>query len=94
MENRERIAEKIDELNRESAGLPSRQQPGTMAGLLSPNLEPPKIWQEFPGYSAMTKFEYNNGAPIFSPSTGVPIKAFLNTRTGEIRTFMASLFEI
>lgn len=94
MENRDRIAEKIQELNRYSAGLPPKAPPGTIGGLLSSVAEPPQIWQEFPGYTALTKFEFNNGAAVFTPSSGIPIKAFLNTKTGEIKTYLASIFEI
>lgn len=94
MENRTAIEAKIDELNRVSAGMPLKPASGTLAGVLfSPAVMPPQIWQEFPGYNSLTKFDYNNGSPTFSPSVGIPIKAFLNTRTGEIKTFVASIFE-
>jgi len=92
MENRTKVLEKIEELNRESAGISTSPVGGGIPGLSS--IFPQTIPQEFSGYSALTKFDYNNGAPIFNPASGVPIKAFLNSRTGEIKIFLASIFEM
>jgi hypothetical protein len=95
MENRSKVLEKIEELNRESAGLSTSPVGGGLPGLISvfPHTVP-QVWQEFPGYHALTKFDYNNKAPIFTPSSGVPVKVFLNSNTGEIRIFLASIFEM
>ena len=81
-----KIATKIAELNRESAN----QTPRTVSGLLTPI---PQVWKAFDGYNTLTKFDYNNGSPLFTPSVGIPLKAFLNTQTGEIKTFVADIFE-
>jgi len=82
MENEKAIQEKILELNRESWMLLGN----SVSGLI------PTVWQKIDGYHALTKFEYNDGSPLFNPSTGIPLKAFLNIRTGEIKTFVASIF--
>lgn len=79
MEVQSKIDSKIGELNLESAN-------GDAA-----SVQP--VWQYYTGYHALTKFDFNSGKPIFTPSSGVPVKAFLNTRTGEIRVFSANIFE-
>lgn len=47
------------------------------------------------GYYALTKFEFPKGSAgaVFTPSVGVPVKAFMNTNTGEIRIFAANFFD-
>lgn len=82
MENPEAIKRKILELNRQSwilAGSPVIAQV-------------PDIWKPIDGYMAITGFEEKNGTAIFNPTRGYPLKAFLNTQTGEVRTYAASLF--
>jgi hypothetical protein len=88
MENPIKIKKRIEELN--------KQEPKSVSPLGSTNLSVTTMaWQEIPGYFAITKFEYgsNGKGPSFSPAFGIPIKAFFNTRTGEVRTFLASIFE-
>lgn len=45
-------------------------------------------WWPIPGYVAITNFEKKEGQAVFNPSSGIPLKAFLNTRTGEVRTIL------
>lgn len=83
MEDPQKVAKKIVDLNNASwreSGSP-------------PMARAPQVWQEFTGYNALTKFDFNNGAPIFHPSVGIPLKAFLNIVTGEVKLFVASIFE-
>ena len=91
-ENHFKVEAKIIELNKEDYAKAHPSNAGLIGVLQTQSI--PKVWQEFMGYSALTKFDYNNGAPTFNPSSGVPVKAFLNTRTGEIRIFLASIFEM
>lgn len=88
MVDQNKINNKIYDLNLEYA-----RETGNYGPISNPLAGHPQVWEEFPGYNALTKFDFNNGSPIFSPASGVPIKAFLNTRTGEIRTFVATIFE-
>lgn len=51
------------------------------------------LWKEVEGTSALIKMEVpENGPVVFHPNEGFPIKAFLNTETGEVRTFNARRF--
>lgn len=57
-------------------------------------LAKPASWEEIGGNFAITRFEvHDDGSPIFLPSKGIPLKAFFNKRTGEIKIFPAKIFE-
>lgn len=51
-------------------------------------------WVQATGFYAITGFEFEkpNQSPNFNPAHGVPVKIFIDTVTGEIRTFAASIF--
>ncbi|MBI3549441.1 MAG: hypothetical protein HY078_10410 [Elusimicrobia bacterium] len=51
-------------------------------------------WVVLEGYFAITSVEVILGSVNFNPGKGVPMKAFLNTRTGEIRTFAAKFLDV
>ena len=45
-------------------------------------------WIPLEGTQAITQVDMTNDAnPVFMPASGIVIKAFMNTATGEIRTF-------
>ncbi len=52
-------------------------------------------WTAIDGYYAITKFDFgkDDKNPNFSPSSGVPVKMFVNQTNGEIKLFLAKLFE-
>ena len=51
-------------------------------------------WVAFMGYSAVTMASLvQGGTPIFNPSGGIAVKAFMNMVTGEIKLFNAYMFE-
>ena len=51
-------------------------------------------WQEAEGYHALTRVEYGRNQPaVFNPASGIPLKIFVNITTGEIKMFLAILFE-
>lgn len=96
MENRHAIDEKILALNREEARR-NRATPslGTIGNTIG-TAPDPQVWAEIPGYFALTKFDYpneDNSGAVFNPSFGVPVKVFMNTETGEIKTFSGNIFE-
>jgi len=54
-------------------------------------------WEEITGNHALTSVDGDfrtNSNIVFKPASGVPLKAFLNRRTGEIKIFPAIMFEI
>ena len=53
---------------------------------------PRKEWYAIEGNFALTKFDFNYGNPIFSPTNGIPVKIFASRKTGEMRMFPAILF--
>lgn len=51
-------------------------------------------WIFADGLHALTKVQFENGPdPVFYPSSGIPIKVFMNTDTGEIRMFPIAIFK-
>jgi hypothetical protein len=51
-------------------------------------------WIAFQGYSALTYASLETPQPPrFNPTVGIVVKTFMNTRTGEIKTFNAYIFE-
>jgi hypothetical protein len=45
-------------------------------------------WQPINDTHTLTKVDLTNDAsPTFIPTSGIPVKAFINTQTGEIRIF-------
>lgn len=84
MQNVAAINQKIGELNRESW---ERNGKVPLAVI-------PQLWQPIDGYMAITGFEYKNGMAIFNANKGFPVKSFLNSQTGEVRMYAASLFEM
>ena len=80
MENQIKVQTKINELN---------------ASEIRPGFPNPTEWTAIGGYFSMTGFDFNHGKgqPIFNPSFGVPVKVFMNSRTGEVKTFSAYFFE-
>lgn len=79
MENPLKVLQKINELN--------SKELRDVSGQIIPQ------WTSISGYFALTGFEFGNGSPNFNPGFGVPVKVFMNTRTGEIKTFSANHFE-
>ncbi|MDE1970779.1 MAG: hypothetical protein KGI50_04380 [Patescibacteria group bacterium] len=80
MENPLKIQAQLNELNRQS----------------TPDGQPVvNEWIAFQGYSALTyaQLEASSPLPRFNPTMGIVVKTFLNTRTGEIKTFNAYMFE-
>lgn len=53
-------------------------------------------WVAVDGYNALTKFEFgdSNKGPTFYPSSGIPVKIFINAANGEIRVFPATVFQV
>lgn len=54
------------------------------AGLSKP------VWAASTGFHASTAITFINGdvkQPIFNPAEGIPVKTFINTETGEIKTY-------
>jgi hypothetical protein len=49
-------------------------------------------WSPVDGFTALTNVQFITEGLIFNPTVGVPIKAFINQDTGEIKTFSAQLF--
>ena len=68
---------------------------------------PGQKWIAINGYTALMNFSYgssslrsltslirgNSKQAVFNPSGGYPVKAFLNTATGEVKMFSIELFE-
>lgn len=53
----------------------------------------PGPWVEMNGFTALTVVTIeDNGTITFNPNRGFPLKSFLNTLTGEIRSFSATKF--
>jgi len=53
-------------------------------------------WEEITGNHALTSVDgdfRSNSNVVFKPASGIPIKGFLNRRTGEIKIFPAVMFE-
>lgn len=51
-----------------------------------------KSWEALDGWNALTTVSFNGKNPTFNPSFGYPVKAFVNTTTGEVKVFAADLF--
>lgn len=49
-------------------------------------------WIAAPGNNALTIVEINGTEANFNPSSGMPLKAFININTGEIKIYHASVF--
>lgn len=51
-------------------------------------------WFAFDGFHALTKFKFGKGdeSPTFYPSSGIILKVFINSETGELRVFPAKAF--
>lgn len=55
----------------------------------------PGPWVPVQGFNAITKFEFGpSGSFVFTPIVGFPVKAFLNTQTGEVKMYDARNFII
>ena len=78
-ENPQKVQQKVQELN--------AMEPRNPFGEIIPQ------WIGIQDYFAITGFHFNNGHPLFDAKFGFPLKAFLNTKTGEIKVFSASFFE-
>lgn len=51
-------------------------------------------WQEIEGNNALTKVEFSDSGTKFYPSSGVPVKMFVNRISGEIKLFPAFIFKL
>lgn len=53
-------------------------------------------WTALNGYNALTRFEFGDSTKgaTFYPSSGIPVKVFINAADGEIRVFPATFFEV
>lgn len=54
-------------------------------------------WIEVLGYHTVTSIDYtkkNPNASVFNPTKGVPLKVFVNPINGEVKMFLADLFEL
>jgi hypothetical protein len=50
-------------------------------------------WTPLAGLHALTQFQFlQNSGAMFTPSSGYPIKVFVNTITGEVKIFPAINF--
>ena len=81
MEDTQKIQQKLNELNSKES--PLFHLGGQFAG----------PWVHVAGYFALTGVDLKEGGSTFNPSFGVPVKVFMNNKTGEIKTFSACLFE-
>lgn len=64
------------------------------------NLTPGQNWIIIRDYVALVNFQFmlnqanqNSKTAVFNPAAGYPVKAFLNSATGELRLFSIELFE-
>ncbi len=54
---------------------------------------PPGPWIPVEGFNTITKLDFDaTGGAIFNPNSGYPLKAFINTSTGEVKVFDARRF--
>lgn len=54
---------------------------------------PPGPWLPIDGFNTITKLNFDSdGNAIFEGNSGYPLKAFVNTKTGEVKTFDARRF--
>jgi hypothetical protein len=52
-------------------------------------------WIAMNGFTALTVVTIeDNGTVTFNPNSGFPLKSFLNTQTGEVRSFSAHKFYV
>ena len=51
-------------------------------------------WIPVDGYNAITGMNIQGPQISFNPNVGVPVKIFVNARTGEIKTFDARAFTV
>lgn len=51
------------------------------------------IWKEAQGYHALTMVDIRTSGVAFNPASGIPIKVFVDTVSGELKMFPASMFE-
>lgn len=49
-------------------------------------------WIQLIGFNALTIASYEVTGIIYNPSVGTPVKAFINTQTGEIKVYDARFF--
>lgn len=87
MENLQKVQQKVDELNKrdQRSGLP--MVPGILGQKSTPQ------WVAIEGYFALTGFSNKSGQSVFNSAFGVPVKVFLNNKTGAIEIFSSNLFE-
>ncbi|MCL5673785.1 MAG: hypothetical protein M1407_04115 [Deltaproteobacteria bacterium] len=66
-----------------------------MNELNSSSSSSPENWIAIDGYHALTSFNFGEGGNqnIFKPDSGVPVKIFMEKKTGEIKLFLAKMFE-
>ncbi len=52
-------------------------------------------WVITEGFHALTslKFKGKDKKPTFNPSSGIPVKIFINKKTGELKTYYANQFQ-
>lgn len=72
--------------------MPFQLQPDKIATKLR-ELNLNGTWNEVSGLFAVTQVEAKLDSVAFNPGTGVVVKLFVNTRTGEMKMFPANLFE-
>ncbi len=51
------------------------------------------LWKEISGYQALTMVNIETSGAVFNPASGVVVKTFVDTVTGEIKIFPSSMFE-
>lgn len=49
-------------------------------------------WIAVPGNHALTIVDFNGKDANFNPGSGMPLKAFINVNTGEVKIYHASVF--
>lgn len=49
-------------------------------------------WMAIPGNHALTVVNFNGKEANFNPGSGIPLKVFINVKTGEIKIYHATVF--
>lgn len=60
--------------------------------LIALNAGHPGLWVELPGTHALMKVQVGDTGVFYPPNIGFVVKGFLNTQTGEVKTFNARIF--
>jgi len=67
----------------------------TIADILQElNRQGPPQWIAADGYHALTSAHLDTGSIKFQPNSGIVVKSFANTTTGEVRTYIAKFLDI